>query len=54
MSQFSYPQYQKQYSRCKKCFKLILDNTGLEEPICGAHYCPRCLCAIYQPHYLEP
>ena len=54
MSQFSYPQYQKQYNRCKQCFKLIVDNTGLQEPICGTFYCPRCLCTIFQSHYIDP
>ena len=51
---FSYPQYQKQYEKCSKCFKATSDQNFLREEICGAQYCPRCICQIYQPHYLEP
>ena len=50
---FSYPQYQNTYKKCKRCFKIIKDDNYLQEGICGAIYCPRCICAKYQPYYLE-
>lgn len=40
------------YSRCKKCYRLLTDQ-GLEQQICGAKYCTRCVCQIYQPYYLS-
>ena len=34
--------------------KAMAGDKLLREDLCGSVFCPRCLCQIYQPHYLEP
>lgn len=56
MTHYSYPQYShlsRSNERCKKCYKNIESTHFLKEEICSSLYCYRCICQIYQPHYLS-